>query len=323
MTRQDGELGLLYDDESQHAVLGPILNIDRDARVERSLAVAPGSTPPLAGTFARPIGNVFATAQAVSPDAREVTIDTAYGVAPAWLFPGTEASATTWAIHIHGSLSGRDGAFRSVQSLFDTGFTSLVPSMRGDGDGPPAPRGAFTLGQTEWLDIENALDYAAHQGAEKILLIGWSSGASIALRLAFSSKHDDLIGGLILIAPVISWRNSIRLSSKNFGVPKVIADASIWALGVGKVAQLLGSPEPLRFSELDWSRRGLRRKSPVLVLHSDGDTVASYEDSKAFEKMRRDYVTLTTFTPAVHALEWNANPIRFSNAIRRWVKTHR
>lgn len=323
MTRQDGELGLLYDGETQHAVLGPILNRDLETRVERSFVMTPGSPAPVAGTSARPIGNVFAAPKAVSSDVREVIIDTACGAAPAWLFPGTEDNASTWALHIHGSLSGREGAFRSVDSLKGTGFTSLVPSMRGDGDGPPAPRGAFTLGQTEWLDLDNAVDYAIDHGAQRILLVGWSSGASMALRLAVSSRHNDIIDGLVLISPVISWRNSIRFNSRNFGVPEVIANASIWALGVNKLAQLLGSPELLRFNELDWSHRDFERKISVLVIHSESDTTASFTDTKAFHASHADQVQLSTFGAAGHALEWNACPKQFGELINRWVEAYR
>ncbi|WP_172582886.1 alpha/beta hydrolase family protein [Subtercola boreus] len=318
MTRQDGKLGLLYDGEAQHAVLGPILNSDLEKKIERAFVLTPGSPVPVAGTSARPVGNVFATAEAVSADVREVIIETACGDAPAWLFPGTDDDASTWAIHIHGSLSGREGAFRTVNSLKSAGVTSLVPSIRGDGDGPPAPRGAFTLGQTEWHDIDNAVDYAVNHGAHRILLVGWSSGASMALRLAASSKHRDIIDGLILISPVISWRNSIMHNSAHFGVPGVIAIAAVDALAFKPTSRLFGLSQPLQFPQLDWL---LNKPAllPMLIFHSEGDRTAPFRDSDRFATIARRSVELMRLPSTGHALEWNFDSAAFEQKVTEWL----
>lgn len=316
ITEQDGTVGLLYDDESRHAVLGPILRTGADG-IERTLTVPLGSPSPTAGSVSRPIGNVFATATELNPEAHEVPVATELGNAPAWLFPGDGDAASTWAIHVHGSLSGRDAAFRSVHALKGTGYTSLVPSFRGDGDGPPAPLGAFTLGQTEWPDVDAAIALALEHGARRILLVGWSSGASIALRLATSSAHRSRIGGLILVSPVLSWRSSVLYSAANAGVPRVIASAAISALGTPILSRLLGSPVPLDFDALDWTTRGSQLSVPALLIHSEGDRTTPFRDTREFSETH-EQVTLVTAKPSAHALEWNADPNFFEHAVDSW-----
>ncbi|PPF14674.1 MULTISPECIES: S9 family peptidase [unclassified Rathayibacter] len=319
ITKQNGKLGLLYDDETRHAVLGPILRSGPDG-IERILTLNADAPSPTAGSLSRPIGNVFATARELDPDAREVTVETELGQAPAWLFSGKGDAADTWAIHIHGSLSGRDAAFRSVHALRGTGYTSLVPSFRGDGEGPTAPLNAFTLGQTEWVDVDAAIALALERGARRVVLVGWSSGASMALRLATSSSHRSRIAGLILVSPVLSWRNSVLFSAANAGVPRVVAAAATWALGARGVSRLLGSPVPLNFKALDWIDAAAPLRIPVLLIHSGGDRTTPFSDSRSFSNAHVN-ATLIASDPAGHALEWNADPERFESAVRSWCNS--
>lgn len=316
ITEQDGILGLLYDDESRHAVLGPILRTGADG-IERNLTVPPGSRSPTAGTVSRPIGDVFATARELNPDAREIPVATELGEAPAWLFPGDGDAASTWAIHVHGSLSGRDAAFRSVHALRSTGYTSLVPSFRGDGEGPPAPLGAFTLGQTEWSDVDAAIAVALERGAHRIVLVGWSSGASIALRLAASSTRRSQIVGLILVSPVLSWRSSVLYSAAKAGIPRAVASAAITALATPILSRILGSPVPLEFDALDWTKRASQLSVPALLIHSEGDRTTPFRDTRQFSETHKQ-ATLATANPSAHALEWNADPDFFEHTVDSW-----
>lgn len=319
ITQQDGTLGLLYDDESRHAVVGPIIRTGT-AGIERTLTITPGSPSPVAGEVSRPIGNVFATARELHPDAREVLVTTELGAAPAWLFPGNGDAASTWAIHVHGSLSGRDAAFRSVHALRGTGYTSLVPSFRGDGEGPTAPLDAFTLGQTEWPDVDAAIALALDRGAQRVLLVGWSSGASIALRLATSSAQRARIVGLILVSPVLSWRSSVLYSAANAGVPAVVASAAITALETPILSRLLGSPVPLDFDALDWTDRSIPLPVPTLLIHSEGDRTTPFRDTCAFSDTH-ERASLAAAKPSAHALEWNADPNFFERAVESWCGT--
>lgn len=320
MTEHAGVLGLLYANESQHAGLGPILAAPEGNKgVQRTLSISSSAAQPIAGTFGRPVGNVFPDAKSANSTACEVAIATPEGSAPAWFFEGTGKDAATWVIHVHGSLSGREGAFRSVHSIATSGYSSLVPSLRGDGEGPPAPRGAFTLGQTEWHDVDAALEYAVNHGATRVVALGWSSGASICLRLAADSIHRNKIIGLILVSPVLSWPNSIIYSAVQAKIPRAITRAAMWALGVLPLSKLLGSPEPLKFRELNWIRERRESPIPLLVIHSEGDSTTPFADTARFASLNREQVELAKFDGAGHALEWNTDPSRFKKIVRTWL----
>jgi acetyl esterase/lipase len=196
---------------------------------------------------------------------------------------------------------------------------SIVPSIRGDGEGPDSPGRVFTLGQSEWLDVEAAVKFAINQGAQNILLIGWSSGASMALRLAVSSKYKKVISGLVLISPVLNWRNSILHSASNAGVARGAAQIAVTALSSPLISRILGVREPLRFEEINWTERPLERRLPTFVIHSKGDRTAPFGDSDQFANLNADCVTLVAVEPSEHALEWNADPERFDAHLQRWL----
>ena len=171
------------------------------------------------------------------------------------------------------------------------------------------------LGQTEWRDIEPALDYAKQHGARQIVLIGWSNGASMALRLASSSAHRKLIGGVIGISPVLDWANAIRLAARGARLPGLIAALALRALQAPGISSLLGAPEPLAFDDLAWTTTTV----PTLLLHSAGDRTASYADSVAFRDRNSGLVTLPDLPPTPHALEWNTDPERFARLVCDWI----
>jgi hypothetical protein len=312
LTRTAGVLGLLYDDERRLAVLEPHSPKHlSDGSVRRALrAPAPAELRTGPG---RAVGNVFGSPEELGQPVQEVALATDLGPAPAWVI-GPE-SGDTWLVHLHGSLSGREGALRSVAAASAAGLPSLVPSFRGDGEGPPTPRGAFMLGQTEWRDIESALDYAVAHGAQRIVLLGWSNGASMALRIATSSKHCDAIAGVVAISPVLDWASTIRLGIKTSRLPRAVAAVALWALQHRLTSALLGAPEPLRFPELDWTEPPV----PALLLHSAGDRTTPHSASLRFKDRSPDRVTLPELPAVPHALEWNADPARFAELLTDWL----
>ena len=130
----------------------------------------------------------------------------------------------------------------------------------------------------------------------------------MALRLASSSAHRDLIAGVIGISPVLDWASTIRLAVRGARLPGLIAALALRALQAPGTSALLGAPEPMAFSDLAWTTTAV----PTLLLHSAGDRTASYADSVAFHDRNSGLVTLPELAPSPHALEWNADPERFA-----------
>ena len=173
------------------------------------------------------------------------------------------------------------------------------------------------LGQTEWRDLEPALDYAITHGAQRLVLLGWSNGASMALRLAASSKHRTAIAGVVAISPVLDWASTIRLAVRSARLPQAAAALALRALQHRFSSALLGAPEPIRFPDLTWTEPPV----PVLLLHSPGDQTTPYAESLRFRDRSPDRVTLPELPAVPHALEWNADPTRFADALTGWLAT--
>jgi len=313
-TRQTGTFGLWF--AGGHALVGAVTSTADDGNsVERVLVSSEG---PLE-TAKRGIweGDVFRSPDVVGPY-RDVVINSPAGPSPAWQFDG--ADAITWAIHVHGIRTTRINAIRTVPALLAEGMTSLVIAYRGDGDGPPLRGGSMSLGLNEWQDLEGAIEFAVSQGAEKILLVGWSMGASMVLLATERSQHRDLIAGLILVSPPTDWRATMKNGAKQLGIPFPGACAKLAeaVLSHPLLCKLTGLMSPIDFEHLDWLTPG-RLQTPCLVIHSPGDRTVPIKLSRQFAEVNPELVELYESAPTDHAWEYNIEPDAFNRAISGWL----
>ncbi|MBD8518863.1 alpha/beta hydrolase [Plantibacter sp. CFBP 8804] len=310
-------MGFLYNEERCHAVLGSVIETDRrgrwvDRKVSPQIAAALGQV-----RSGRVVGDLFGSPQEAGLRPDEVRIPVRHGTAPAWLFrPSPTSVSDTWAVHIHGAMSGRESVLRSVDTMSRLGYTSLVPSYRGDPDNTLDPF-TSTLGQTEWHDVDAAMGYARTLGARRFILVGWSLGASIALKIASDSRHRSDIQGQILIAPILDWESCITHSVKQAHLPAVVGRIAVDLLSGPTTSRWIGLPEPIDFHALSWIRR---RSLPTttLVISSLRDLVAPYRDAQLLESLFPDRITLAPFRHSSHAVEWNADPALFMEDVASW-----
>jgi pimeloyl-ACP methyl ester carboxylesterase len=322
-TALDGEYGLLFDSEQAHARIGRVIAIDHGAgTVDRVVEATPNSEL-IPGTTGRWTGNVFPSPAAICENYREVWLDTEGGPAPAWMLPSTGgAKRHVWAVQIHGQLASRQTTLRTARLSHQLGFSTLIPSFRNDGEGPQMGSGASMLGQMEWRDVEAAISYAAAHGAKQVVLFGWSMGGSIALTHSERSRYKDLIAGLVLVSPVTSWWNCIRIGIAAAGYPQLVARLTRALLESPRASRLIGAAGPIDFDELDWTRDPDRLTIPTLVVHSFGDTTVSFMDTERFAACSPDLVEIFASPDAPHALEWNRAPEDVDAAISAWIQRH-
>jgi len=311
LTRFPGALGLLHDSESKLAVLKPGTQVlENPERVLRTLA---SPAPMVGGTDGRATGNVFCPDDITSTPPESVEIDGGHQLQPAWLYKGAGAAATTWVIHVHGMLAGRDSALRSAHAVASAGVTSLVVSYRGDGEAPTETAGPSHLGQTEWNDVDAAVAFAQANGATSVILVGWSLGATLALNAAEHGRSRALVNGLVLVSPVVNWARSIHFGMKQNRVPAWLASLAITALSLPGTSTLLGLTQPLVLSD------ALPTVAvPTLIIHSEGDRTSPFQTSQDLATANAA-VELDEFPACPHAMEWNADPVRFSAAVQQWI----
>ncbi len=233
----------------------------------------------------------------------------------AWLIPSPgPARSNVWVIHVHGLGGSRSQVLRGLPVFSSLGFTSLVPTYRTSLDAESEPARFSHLGMTEWQDIVSAHRYARDAGAERIIYVGWSLGASIVLRVLESGPVSHATG-VLLISPALDWRQIILSGLSATGIPRVAAQ---WILSGFNLFRLPGEPR------IRWKRMpGLssdqeRSEVPLMVFHGSADRSVPVQLSRDFVSNRA--IPYLEFQGAHHTLEWNSAPEVWEAAVRDWCR---
>ncbi|MCR2811856.1 S9 family peptidase [Microbacterium sp. zg.Y1084] len=243
------------------------------------------------------------------------------GPCPAWLFPAA-GPGDTWVVQVHGRGTTRAECLRAVPVFHAAGITSLIVAYRNDGEGPRSRTGTYTLGATEWRDIDAALGFARRHGAPRVVLMGWSMGGAIALQVELNSPHGDLIAGVVLESPVVDWRIVLDYQAKKLKVPGPVTQLALGALGTEWAGAVTRAGGPIPFDKLDVVARAGELRHPILILHSDDDGFVPSDASHDLLVARPDLVEFEVFEVARHAKLWNYDQQRWNDRITRWLRAH-
>ncbi|MFF6917284.1 alpha/beta fold hydrolase [Streptomyces sp. NPDC012466] len=303
-----GRYGLSGD--GSHAVVGPVLtgaSHPADTVVRRLESVTHGTLASGDKVWLTPNVYVGDPGAALGLEHADVDIPGELGALPAWFVPGKR---DTWVIAVHGLGATRELALNVMGFLHGSQFPVLALAYRGDLGAPRPPDGLNHLGETEWRDLDAAIRYAVRYGARQVVLHGWSTGATMALRAAARSGLRDRISGLVLDSPVLSWEATLRALASARRTPGVLLPLAVRAaqgrtgLSPDRVAGTLPAGE---------------LRVPALVLHGPDDTVASWQLSRRLAGARPDMVALHTVRNAPHGAMWNADPKGYEEALRRFL----
>lgn len=325
-TVRPGEYGLWHDGTG-HTTVGPVLEVDEAAgTVRRAVVRTSGDV----SARVRWSGHVHPDPAAMDVDWAELDLPTPVGPAPAWVIrprgagtaevPGTApVDGTTWAVHVHGIRTTRVTALRTVPAALEAGWTSIVPSFRGDGEAPWQGR-ASHLGAREWPDVEAALDHAVANGAARLVVVGWSMGATITHELLARSAHRDRLVGLVLVSPALDWETTVRSQAGRAGLPGFVVGAALRAMALPLVCRVVGLRSPVDVRALSWLHAP-RNLPPTLLIHSSGDTTVPFAVSREFADAHPGTVTLAVSEPAEHAWERNVDAVWFDSTITTWARS--
>jgi alpha-beta hydrolase superfamily lysophospholipase len=316
-TRLPGRYGLFFGEPEQYLRLGDVVDSD-DAIVTRELQT-PADGLPSSGpaTFS---GWYYSRPEELGVEFRNIDVPTPAGNAPAWLFPAEEDTGR-WVLIIHGRGTTRSECLRAVPVWREAGYSALLVSYRNDGDAPPSADGLYGLGDTEWQDVDAALDIAVAHGATAVVLMGWSMGGTIAVQTALRSSHSGLLRGVALESPVLDWGRVLEFQADAGRIPVPLRLAAISAISNPWGRALTGLDSAVNFSGLDIVSRAKELTVPILVLHSDDDGFVPSSGSHELALSRPDLVTFTPFTGARHTKLWNYDEERWTSAILDWAAT--
>jgi uncharacterized protein len=290
-----------------HAVVGDVLATTADSVTRRLERVDGAGFAPGTRVLLTPQVHHGDPRTALGIDFEDVDVPGDLGPMPAWFVPGLR---TTWVITVHGLGATREQPLAVLPELLRFSVPVLDVSYRNDPGAPPAPDRLGHLGETEWHDLDAAIRFAVREGADQVVLHGWSTGATMALYAAARSPLREAIRGIVLDSPVLDWRTSVRRQAQDHGVP-----APLLPLGVRAAEGRAG----LRGDgPLDPARPGALTV-PTLILHGPDDSIAPWEPSRELARIRPDLVTLHTVPDAGHAAMWNADPAGYGEALRRFL----
>lgn len=310
-TLRPGTYGLAGD--GSHAVVGPVLPgapPSADTVVRRLERVTHGTLDPGDPVWLTPNLYVGTPSGALGLDHTDVDIPGELGDLPAWFVPGARR---TWVVAVHGLGTTREHTLNLLGFLHRHRFPVLALSYRGDLGAPRPTDGLNHLGQTEWRDLDAAMRYAVRHGAERLVLLGWSTGATMALRAAARSGPRDLVSGLVLDSPVLDWQSTLRALAAARHTPGVLLPLAV------RAAQGRTGLHAASDGHGDDSADPVRLTVPTLVFHGPDDTVAPWHASRRLAARRPDLVALRTVAQAPHGAMWNADPAAYEEALRRFL----
>jgi len=307
--RKDGIWGLRWN--QGHAQVGKIIDLN-DREVVREFV-------PLMGNLS--IGDRIGLYIFAFPDdpekafglpTRKLSYASGLGQFPAWFIEG---SRNTWFIVVHGKKDAPPReALRSypvLPAVAEFGIPALIISYRNDEGAPASPDGFHRYGQTEWQDLEGAVEYAIEHGGEQLILMGYSMGGAMILNFLYQSQLADRVVGIILDAPMLNLGATVDSGAMQLGVPRFF-------VAIGKFISTLRFD--INWEDLNYISRADHLKIPLLLFHGDADTTVPIEISDSLATRWPGMLTYAPIRGATHIRSWNMNPDLYEKEVSRFLQ---
>ena len=211
------------------------------------------------------------------------------------------AGGDTWVIAVHGLGSSGMEALRILPTLHAAGLPVLAISYRNDEGAPASPDGLYHLGESEWQDVEAAVDYATANGAQRIVLYAWSMGGAVVGAYLDRAANARSVRAAILDSPVLDWRAVLALHTRNRHLPMFVTAIARWF-----ISARIG----IDFDRFDLLRHPPVVRPPTLLLHGSGDTMVPVQPARdlaaAAERLGWP-LSYVEFPGAEHTAGWNVD----------------
>ncbi|MGW2251264.1 alpha/beta hydrolase [Kitasatospora sp. NPDC001660] len=294
-------------DGDGHAVVDDILHSDEQGVTRRLVRADRGTLAPGTGVRLTPRVYLGDPTTALGLPFTEAAVTGELGAMPAWRLGGRRG---TWVVLVHGPGADRGQTLPVLPLLQRLALPALAVTYRGDQGAPAPPDGLSHFGETEWRDVESAVRFALDSGAGRVILYGWSIGATICLQAAARSAWSSAVVGMVLDSPVLDLPATARRDAVRTGSTRTVAELGALA-AEGRTG--VGLADVARLAE------GAGLHVPTLVLHSPDDPIAPFRAAQHLAAARPDVVSLQAFPGADHTALWNSAPAHYTELLRRWL----
>ena len=303
-----GDYALIWEDGFGH--VGDIESISPTG-VRRPYEHAAGTAPPLSPAEVD-LDSWYYPADPADADLdfENVQYQSPLGSFDAWYVPAAGEPATTWAVHAHGWRTDRREAIRPLATFHAAGIDSLVIELRNDPEAPADPSGLYRFGRTEWQEIEGAVRYALDNGAEQVIMAGYSTGATGEMAFLAESSLADNVVAIFFDSPNLDFGRAVKVEAQDTtlipGLPFTVPDSlTAVAMTIANVRFDVG------WEEIDYVAEGTTLTVPTLVVHGDEDGTVPLSVSEDFAATNPALIELVIFPGADHVRSWNADRGRY------------
>lgn len=246
-----------------------------------------------------------------------VMIDGELGLMPAWQVIPDGTDTSTWVVLIHGRGAHRPSNNRYLPVMHELGLPTLSIAIRNDPDVPKDPDGYGRFGHAEWRDLEAAVAHLiANHDANRFILVGSSQGASVSLMFLRNSDLAEQVGGVILISPLISLDQTLRLAAAERGIARPLIGPLVRS---AKLVTRLRSG--MVFSALEHQKHidDYPTDLPFLITHGDKDATVPFGPTPRFAAALGSRAVFVPYAETGHVREWSQNRQRFEEDIRQFI----
>ena len=244
---------------------------------------------------------------AMGLDFTHIRLNTELGEVDAW---AVDSGSASWVVFIHGKDSDRTQGLRLLPTLVDAGWNVLLTTYRNHESSPADLSDRHNYGLTEWRDLESAVQFVQNQGAERVVIAGWSMGGATSAVFMRESGQANAIDGLILNAPLLDFERAVDYGAEQLSLPGFLTTSAKW---------LADRRFGIDWDAMDYRDMASHLNLPILLLHGSADDTIPVTASRSFAEAYTGPITYVEFAGADHTALWNADPALFEQSVDEFM----
>ncbi len=283
--------------------------VTRPLTVTSGSAPRPGQTAALSNAYY--LGN---PGQALGIPVQNVGVRGPLGSLPAWYFPGR---GDTFVVAVHGQNGARKDVLRLVGIVHQLGFPALAITYRNDLGVARDPSGYLRYGQTEWPDLQAAVQWCLAHGAKHIILAGQSMGGAIVASFLQHSALAPRVTRVVFDAPMLDLGAAVDYGASQRSLP--VVGGAVPAPLVWTAKQIASARFGVDWAATDYLANASWLKVPALATQGSADTTVPVSVSARLKELKPSLVTLAVFPGAGHLESWNIDRPRYASLLTSFL----